>query len=87
MVTKEQAVTARTFHGRNCLWIVGPRGGRRFLGEVWRRHGATQTYKRRPDAFRVPIKRGLWEYAYITESNARDFHVASECDAPFLNPD
>lgn len=41
----------------------------------WRRNGATKTWKTRPDDFRIPIKRGLNEYAYITPSNAHEFQA------------
>jgi len=39
----------------------------------WVVKGKPKTWKTRPHQVRVPIKRGLWEYGYLTESNLKDF--------------
>lgn len=64
MVTKEQAIIEAEFHHE-------PSGNRRY-----RRNGATKTWVTRPLEFRVPVKFGLYEYGYLTELNAHEFHVA-----------
>lgn len=35
----------------------------------YRRNGKTQLWKTRPDDFRIPVKRGLYEYGEITPHN------------------
>ncbi|MDD5387673.1 MAG: hypothetical protein PHQ22_10810 [Sulfuricurvum sp.] len=40
---------------------------------VWRVNGACKLWKRSPERFRLPIKRGLYEHGYITEENAHLF--------------
>lgn len=82
MVTKEQALTANYFHytGRHqCTRTVGPRGGITERITNVRRNGDTKTWVTRPAEFRVPIKYGMYEYAYIDHTNAGDFHTADEC--------
>lgn len=79
MVTREQALAAREFHFGECTCTVGPRGGRTVRMEVWRRNGATKTWKTRPAEFRVPIKYGLKECSYLDQGNARHFHAAEDC--------
>ena len=70
-VTKDQALTADLFH--RAAFCTDKRV------ERWRRNGKTQTWKTRPDEFRVPVKFGLYGYGNITDLNAGDFHVAEEC--------
>jgi len=79
MVTKQEALTAGEFHYGECKRIVGKRGGITLKIETWRRNGATQTWKTRPDEFRVPIKYGLYNYSEITHRNALEFHTADTC--------
>lgn len=79
MITKDQALTARTFHRNGCRVDAGPRGGRTVRLEVWRRNGATQTWKRRPDDWSVPVKFGLYAYGRLTQDYAGEFHVPAEC--------
>lgn len=38
-------------------------------GKMWRRNGATKTWKTRPGEFRIPVKFGLYSYDYITHTN------------------
>ena len=84
MLTKEQAINEHEFHAGTCKRTIGPRGGVTTKQEVWRRNGKTQTWKTRPEAFRVPVKYGLYQYSNILEWDAKDFHVASDC--PLLKP-
>jgi hypothetical protein len=35
--------------------------------------------KTRPTEFKLPVKHGLYGYAYIDHNNCHDFHPASEC--------
>lgn len=79
MITKKQAEEAQYFHYGDCKKIVGPRGGVKIKIEEWRRNGKTQTWKRSPEKFRIPVKYGLYAYGQITEREAGQFHVASEC--------
>ena len=79
MITKEQALTATLFHENGCSRTVGPRGGVMVSMHPWRRNGKTQTWKTRPDDFRVPIKRGLYDYGYLTHNNASSFHTNADC--------
>jgi hypothetical protein len=69
-ITREDAMTADRFHENHEL-----------AGKIyeWRRNGATQTWKTRPEDFRVPIKYGLKSYDSITPGNAHLMHRADQC--------
>ena len=43
----------------------------------FRANGKLKTYKRDATRFQLPIKHGLYTYAYITENNAHLFEVIS----------
>ncbi len=82
MITKDQAVNARyreEFHAGKCKRFIGPRGGERLQVETWRVNGKCQTWKTRPDEFRLPIKYGLKTCGEMTQRNAYLFHPAEEC--------
>lgn len=79
MVTKEQALTADTFHEEGCKRIKGPRGGVTEVVRSWRRSGQTKTWKTRPDQFEVPVKYGLYGTGRITDINAHTMHAAADC--------
>ncbi len=79
MVTREQALTEREFHVGECTRKIGPKGGEVEKVVRCRRNGKTKTWKTRPDHFKVPVKRGLYECGYLTHDNANGFHVAHEC--------
>lgn len=65
-LTMDEALTATRFHD--------------IRHNNWRRNGATKTWKRQPDKFRIPVKYGMYSYSYITE---RDFcHLADGCTQP-----
>lgn len=85
MITKDQAIATTAqwghteFHYGDCQRLVGPRGGVTVKIETWRTNGACKTWKTRPAEFSLPIKYGLRDYSYITERNAGEFHLASDC--------
>ena len=70
MITRQQALTARAFHEDH------EQGGKVYR---WRRNGATQTWKRQPERFRIPVKYGLRSYGQITEAEASRFHTEDDC--------
>ena len=39
----------------------------------WKVNGKVKTWKRNPERVQVPIKRGLYDYAYITENELSEF--------------
>lgn len=67
MISKLDALTADMFHDSVC--------------RKWRRNGQTQTWKRSPERFRVPVKYGLYRYDQITDSIADRVHLpgSAEC--------
>jgi hypothetical protein len=85
MLTKAQALTlthGQTLHytGRHdCTRHVGPRGGVRETITQVRVNGRCQTWKTRPEDFRVPVKYGMYESAEITHWNAGEWHMVDEC--------
>ena len=40
-----------------------------------RRNGVTKLWKTRPNDFKIPVKYGLYEYAYIDQDNAKDWLI------------
>ena len=82
MITKQQAIDAIDFHYvgyRDCTLKVGPRAGVKISITNARRNGKTQTWVTRPDDFKVPVKHGLREYAYVTQDNAYQWHTREDC--------
>lgn len=71
MITKQEALTANMFHDSVC--------------RQWRRNGETQTWKRSPERFRVPVKFGLYRYDAITEDIADRVHIPGAKDCNFPN--
>lgn len=45
----------------------------------WRRNGKTQTWKRSPERFRIPVKSGLYDYGAIDETSNDQLYVAEKC--------
>jgi len=75
------------FHANGCqvdFGITGRAMPKLVNCERWRRNGATQTWKTRPNDFRIPVKHGLYAYWEITADNANEFHLASQCPAEKL---
>jgi len=82
MVTKEQALNCDMFHytgKEECKRVVGPRGGITVYVVQCRRSGKTQTWKTRPDEFRVPVMHGLYSHGELTNRNAEQWHTAKDC--------
>lgn len=85
MITKAQAQAltwSSTLHytGRHaCTRKVGPRGGVTEHVTIVRVSGQCQTWKTRPEDFRLPVKYGLYENSAITQDNAADWHVPGDC--------
>lgn len=89
-ITKEQAIALgngtlrEEVHCevvRPCKRTIGPRGGEHVSIVHVRPSGRCQTWKTRPNEFRLPVKYGLYESSAITERNASQFHLASDCNA------
>lgn len=78
MITRAQALTAGEFHQDSPTRPPQTKAGQRSC-YVWRRNGATQTWKTRPDDFRVPVKYGLRQYGQIRQADAAAYHVAADC--------
>ena len=82
MITKEQAVSLQyrqELHVGHCNRTVGPKGGVTETIIKVRVNGEVKTWKKNPTRFLVPIKHGLYEYGYIHERNAHDFHLPKDC--------
>lgn len=41
----------------------------------WKVNGAVKLWKRSPEGVKVPLKRGLYDYAYLTENNMNNGRV------------
>lgn len=71
------AQTAHYFHhSADCGQVVriGPRGGVTYpRTELWRRNGATQTWKTRPGDFRVPVKYGMRSYGQLIPADGAPY--------------
>lgn len=46
--------------------------------QVWKITGKPKTWKTRPNEFKIPIKRGLYEYGYLNEGNVQSFHLTEQ---------
>jgi hypothetical protein len=70
MITRHDALTADMFHDSVC--------------RKWSRNGATQTWKTRPNDFRVPVKYGMYRYAQIWHHDAALVHLpgSDQCQKP-----
>ena len=44
----------------------------------WKINGAVKLWKRSPERIQVPIKRGLYEFSYLTERNLAEFSLTEE---------
>jgi len=79
MITKEQALSENLFHIGECTRVVGPRGGVKVSIAECRRNGQTKLWKTRPNEFSIPVKRGLHDHGYITDSDNARFHTPADC--------
>jgi hypothetical protein len=69
-ITRNDAMTCHEFHENH------EPAGKIY---AWRRNGATQTWKTRPEDYRLPVKYGLRSYDAITPASAHLFHRADQC--------
>jgi len=44
----------------------------------FRINGKVKTWKRNTEKIQIPIKRGLWEFGYLTESNLHEFNLGGQ---------
>lgn len=70
MITKQDAMTARHFEHVTMKNADG-------TPLRARANGKCQTWKTRPDEFKLPCKYGLKQCFYIENTNASDWRVAS----------
>lgn len=70
-VTKENAITANEFFSTT----MKNKDKKQTPLKV-RRNGKTQTWKTRPDEFRIPVKYGLYDYYNITQDNCHEWVVS-----------
>jgi len=85
-VTKDESIVAVEFHYGTCQRFIGKRGGESLQQIRFRRNGKTKTWVRSPLEFRIPVKRGLREYGYITQTNSHEFHTAEQCEIVDILP-
>ena len=69
MITKSQSLTTDNFEHVSAINADGS-------PMRYRRNGQTKLWKTRPNHFRIPVKRGLYEYGYIDQDNAGEFNSA-----------
>ncbi len=85
MITKSQALSLGYgdilhYTGRHaCSRTVGPRGGVTEKVTAVRVTGRCQTWKTRPEDFRLPVKYGLRESSAIEHTNSGDWHTVENC--------
>lgn len=75
-LTRQTALTARTFWHRTATYKDGVRHVEA------RRNGATKTWKRQPERFQIPVKYGMYDYFYITDTDAADWSTVPLPDKP-----
>ena len=75
MITKQEAMDLDIgqviYHGKN-------RDSKNYP-QKWRVNGKTQTWKTRPNDFKVPLKHGMYDWWYLQPSNVEDFHHSRNC--------
>ena len=77
-ITKAQALTLSAVHDDGGCPINPDRRGKDKGPIVWRRNGATQTWKTRPEDFRMPVKHGLRDYSAV-ERHWNNVHAPADC--------
>ena len=82
MITKLQASQLKPgdmLHFGTCTIHHGKRGGvkeRHFTCKV---NGKFRQYAGNPDRWMLPLKRGLYDYGYLTPENAGAFRLDCDC--------
>ena len=67
-LTRENCETANMFFHKEAKDARGNRFS-------CRRNGKTQIWKTRPDEFKIPVKRGLYSYDYLTHKNCNNWTI------------
>lgn len=67
ILNRRTAMTASRFYHRTALY----KDGIRHIEA--RRNGATKTWVRRPNEFRIPVKYGMYDCFYITDKDASNW--------------
>ena len=73
MITYQQAVLLRRGEILHHVGLKNADG----TPARFRVNGACKTWKTRPGQFRVPLKRGMYQHAYLTEHNGDGFVLAT----------
>lgn len=71
-LTQADALTATEIHANGLFNADG-------TCMRYRRNGATQTWKTRPDDYRMPVKHGMRDYAQVTPEYAGHLHTPENC--------
>jgi hypothetical protein len=74
MITKEQIMELPLGYELHHRWARNADG----TPERWRINGKVQTWKTRPEDFKVPVKYGLYSYGYITHNEVHHFCLTAE---------
>ena len=80
MLTKEECINA---YYRQTFYHISEKDSRGFPVQC-RVNGKCKTWKTRPNEFRLPVKYGLKQCFYITESNNQEW--CSSMEGPLLHP-
>lgn len=84
----DYSITHFHFEGDGGCWRkTGPKGGVKQQTIEVRRNGGVQTWKTRPDEFRMPVKYGIRarDQFSVTHNDAWQYHTPDKC--PLLQPD
>jgi len=85
MITFDQAIQLKhgqrvhDIHYGGCTKIIEKRGAVTKHIREWRVNGKVKTWKTKPGKFQIPLKFGLYDYAYLTDDNAKYFHLPDDC--------
>lgn len=74
-LTLEQAKNLR--YGQH-LYHMTAKNADEKTPQCFKVNGKPKTWKRNPSAVQVPLKRGLYEYGYMTEDMLQDFSLDAE---------
>ena len=68
MVKELTVAQVKKMTGHETIYVIGYYNADG-TPQTYRQNGKIQFWKTRPDDFRIPVKRGLYEYAAITPDN------------------
>ncbi len=77
MITKEQALALKpgTVIYLTSFFTTGSKIVNLDKVTKWRINGQAKVWKTKPDQFQIPLKHGLYDFGYLTESNAALFSL------------